>query len=127
MKARRKAIEATGTQVAFIHMGEESEAAPFFERWGDSEIARFSDPQARLYRDFGLRRASLGEIFNLTVWKRGFEAALGGGFGFGRPVGDPLQMPGAFLVDKGRVVREHRHVTPADRPNYESLAVCDIS
>ncbi|MFM8394906.1 MAG: AhpC/TSA family protein [Acidobacteriota bacterium] len=127
MKARRQAIEATGTRVAFIHQGSESEARPFFERWGDADIARFSDPAAELYRQFGLRRGSLGEIFNLTVWKRGFEAAILRRFGFGAPVGDPLQMPGAFLIDKGRVVREYRHLTPADRPDYESLAVCEIS
>ncbi|MFN6203013.1 MAG: AhpC/TSA family protein [Acidobacteriota bacterium] len=131
MKARRQTIEATGTRVAFIHMGSEAEARPFFARWGDAEIARFSDPEARLYREFGLRRMSIGEIFNLsnwlTVWKRGFEAAIIRRFGFGVPVGDPLRMPSAFLVHQGRIVREYRHQTPADRPDYESLAVCEIS
>lgn len=131
MKARRQAIEATGTRVAFIHMGSEAEAQPFFARWGDPEIARFSDPEARLYHEFGLRRMTIGELFNptswLTVWKRGFEAAIIRRFGFGAPVGDPLRMPGAFLLHQGRIVREYRHQTPADRPDYESLAVCEIS
>ncbi len=124
---RRAAIEATGTRVAFIHMGSEEQAGSFFARWGNVDIARFSDPAAILYREFGLERGGLSEMLNLRVWVRGFKAAITGGFGFGRPIGDPLQMPGAFLIRDGKILREYRHRTPADQPDYESLAVCEIS
>lgn len=106
-------------------MGTEEEARSLFARWGDADIARFSDPEAALYREFGLRRGSLREIFDPWVWRRGFEAAILRGFGLGKVVGDPLRMPGAFLLDHGRIVREYRHRTPADEPDYEALAVCD--
>ena len=108
-------------------MGSEDEAAKFFARWGDAEIPRFSDPEANLYREFGLRRGGLSEILDLRVWRRGFEAAILRRFGLGRPVGDPLRLPGDFLIHNGKIVREYRHRTPADQPDYESLAVCEIS
>ncbi|NBO64989.1 MAG: hypothetical protein EBU88_09130 [Acidobacteria bacterium] len=108
-------------------MGTEKQAASFIERWGDSDIPRFSDPEASLYHEFGLGRVSLLELFNPRVWMRGFSAAILNRFGFGKPIGDPLQMPGAFLVRNGKVIREYRHRTPADRPDYESLAAGEIS
>lgn len=107
-------------------MGTEEEARGFFGRWGDDDIARFSDPGASLYHEFGLRRAKLREIFNLQVWKRGFESAIVKGFGGGRPVGDPFQLPGAFLLHNGRIIREYRHRTPADRPDYDAMSACEI-
>ena len=107
-------------------MGKEDEACRFFGRWGDEDIARFSDPEARLYREFGLRRVKLRDIFNLNVWKRGFESAIVKGFSGGKPVGDPLQLPGAFLLHNGKIIREYRHRTPADRPDYEAMAACEI-
>jgi hypothetical protein len=35
--------------------------------------------------------------------------ALLAGHGIGYPVGDPLQMPGTFMVHRGRVIRHHHH------------------
>ena len=46
----------------------------------------------------------------------------------GRPEGDGFQMPGAFLIDNGRMVHAYHHMTAADRPDYVRLAsVCSIS
>ncbi len=126
MKAKRQAIEATGTRVAFVHMGTEEQAKDFFERWGDDDVARFSDPEARLYHSFGLKRGSLGQLFNLTVLTRGFDAAILKGFGGGKMIGDAFQMPGVFLIHQGKIVKEFRHETQADRPDYEALAVCEL-
>jgi hypothetical protein len=103
-------------------MGSEEEASSFFARWGDADLPRVSDPQASLYESFGLRRGSLGEIFKPSVWKRGFEAAILNGFGVGRMVGDGFRMPGVFLIYQGRILKEFRHETPAERPDYRALA-----
>jgi hypothetical protein len=43
-------------------------------------------------------------------------------YGFGRIVGNPLQLTGAFLVHHGQIVRSVRHRTTADRPDYAELA-----
>lgn len=103
-------------------MGTEEEAKAFFAQWGGADLPRISDPEARLYEGFGLRRGSLGEIFKPRVWKRGFEAAILNGFGVGRMAGDGFRMPGVFLIYQGRILKEFRHETPADRPDYVALA-----
>lgn len=126
MKAKRQAIEATGTRVAFVHMGTEEQAKDFFARWGDDDVARFSDPEARLYHSFGLKRGSLGQLFNLTVLTRGIDVAILKGFGGGKMIGDAFQMPGVFLIHQGKILKEFRHETQADRPDYEAMAVCEL-
>ena len=101
-------------------------ARNFFARWGDPDLPRVSDPEAKLYEAFQLRRGKLAEIFNWQVWKRGFESAILRGFGVGKLVGDGFRMPGAFLIHRGRILRAYRHETPADRPDYIGMAACSI-
>ena len=102
-------------------MGSEAQAREFFAQYGWVDVARISDPSCELYRAFGLGRGSVGQVAGPAVLVRGLTA-LFGGHGLGMPVGDPLQMPGVFLLRDGEIVREHRHDTVADVPDYERLA-----
>lgn len=102
-------------------MGSEAEGTSLLARHGLQEVPHFSDPDRKLYESFGLRRASWSQVFGGTVWKRGVEA-FAAGHSLGFPVGDPMQMPGVFLIHEGRMVRAFRHDTAADRPDYLSLA-----
>lgn len=102
-------------------MGSEEEAAAFFAKYGLGDVARVSDPEKRVYEAFGLERGSLGELFGLRVIGRAL-AALFRGHGVGKPVGDPRQMPGAFLVVEGEIVASYRHRDVAARPDYAELA-----
>src|SRR5216683_5656397 len=53
---RRSAIEAQGTRLAFVHLGSEEKAQWFFKPYGLLDVPRFSDPEGRLYDEFGLVR-----------------------------------------------------------------------
>jgi hypothetical protein len=125
LRRRRDVIARQGTQVAFVHMGTEDQARPFFTRYGFLDLPRFSDPGCGLYRAFGLERGTPAQLFGPTVVLRGVQA-LFGGHGLGLPVGDPFQMPGVFLLHQGRILQGYRHETVGDVPDYEALAVCPI-
>jgi hypothetical protein len=43
-------------------------------------------------------------------------------YGFGKMIGHGMQLAGAFLVDRGKVVRSYRCRTTADRIDYAGLA-----
>lgn len=45
--ARRQAIEAAGSQLAFVHLGAEEKAKNFFAYYKLDDVPRFSDPDAR--------------------------------------------------------------------------------
>jgi hypothetical protein len=71
-------------------------------------------------------RGHFRQLFGWRVWLRGFQSAILAGNGFGKLVGDGFQMPGAFLLQDGKIVAEHRHKNAADEPNYWQLS-CKVS
>ena len=105
-----------------VHLSAECEAGAFFARYGLADVARFSDPEQKLYRAFGLARGSWWQVLGPKVIWRGFVAAIVRRHGFGRPQADVRQMPGAFLLREGAIVRAFRHESSADRPDYCELA-----
>ncbi len=109
--------------VAIVHMVGDERAAAYLKRYDLPEHARVSDPDKRLYAAFELQRGRLGQLFGLRVWWRGFLAGIVGRHFVGGLAGDGFQMPGAFIVKDGSVVRAFRHRDAADRPDYDQF--CD--
>jgi peroxiredoxin len=118
---QRAAIEAKGGRAVLVHMGTEDQASHFLAKYGLSDILRVSDPERSLYRAFGLCRGGIREFLTPLVWWRGFKAAVFHGHWQGRVAGDGFQMPGAFVIFHGHIIRAFRHRTAADRPNYAAL------
>jgi len=125
LSRQRRKIEAAGARLVMVHMNDESRAAQFFRRYDLADLPRVSDPGRSIYRAFGLRRGSLIEVFGPKVWWRGFQAGILGRHSIGRLEGDGFQMPGAFLIYHGEVIRSYRHQSAADRPNYVRLVTDD--
>lgn len=115
---QRKRIEKAGVRIVLAHMSPRGQFRAFAARYGLEDLDHIADPTREMYQAFGLKRGSFGQLFGWEVWKRGFQAGLRDGHGIGKPEGDPAQMPGAFLLWHGCVVRSHRHVLASDRANY---------
>jgi peroxiredoxin len=121
---QRTAIEKAGTQLVLVHLGDDATFGDFAAGYGLGDVPRVSDPERRLYRALGLRRASLAEMLDPRMWWRGLQAAILEKHGFGGAQGDVAQMPGVFLIKDGRVVTGYAHRSPADRPDY--LELCQL-
>ncbi|WP_265593547.1 peroxiredoxin-like family protein [Verrucomicrobium sp. BvORR034] len=117
----RQAIEASGTRIALVHMGEPAAFATFSGQYGLSDLPAVADPSRRLYGGLGLRRGKISQLLGWKVWWRGFQAFLRG-HRVGKFEGDVTQLPGVFLIFRGGVLRRHFHQTSADRPDYQVLA-----
>jgi peroxiredoxin len=120
--ANREVIEADGTRVVFVHLETPEEADRFFARYGLDTVSRIADPDANLYRAFGLTRGSPGRLFGLKSVARFLPAGVFARHGVGFPTTDGTRMGGVFLIRDTTVVREFRHASPADRPDYIRLA-----
>ena len=123
--ARRDRLEREGVGVVLIHMSPDDEARSHFAKVGLGEVERISDPQATLYRSFGLRRGTPWQLFGPKVFLRGL-AASSRGHKVGKLMGDGFQMPGVFLVRDGRIEKAFRHASAGDRPDYNDLATCPL-
>lgn len=119
MARRRAAIEAAGTQVAFVHMSPPEDADHWFAHYGVPDVVRVSDPDRRLYRAFGLEQATLRELAHPRVWWPWFRTAVVRGFGVAGP--NWRQLTGVFVVYRGHVLAALRHPNSAARPDYVAL------
>ena len=122
---QQEELEKQNVGLILVHQSDQSEGTRWFARYGLAHAEQMSDPETKLYKAFELGRASLTDIFRPSVWWNGFLAAVVQGHWFGRIVGDVFQLPGVFLVDKGKIVRAYRHLFASDRPNYSQIA-CPI-
>jgi hypothetical protein len=112
----RKAAESDSNfpTIIYFHQGSVAEGDTFFEAYDPPAIA-VSDPKAKLYAEFGLGKANLRQLFAPEVWACGIRATLKG-HGIGRPVGDPLMMPGYFVVQGDQILMEYRPRHVGDHP-----------
>jgi hypothetical protein len=119
--SQRPDIEATGTQVAFVHMSRDDEADAWFERYGLADVVRVSDPGKRLYREFELTDGSFGQLTHPRVWLPWIRTALLAGHGVGFAGPNWRQLTGVFVVFRNEIVAAVRHRNSAARPNYVQL------
>ena len=103
-----------------MFQGTKEDAAPVFEEFWP-EARGVSDIDLSLYRAFGLGRGNPWQLLGPGVWKRAF-AARRAGYRQTRTVTDPYLMPGAFLIEAGRVVWQHDYAHVGDDPDFGSLS-----
>jgi len=119
-------IEKAGVGLAVVGMTASSDGLRSLGQRHELVSARwFADPDRLLYRALELGRGTFLQLVGPRVWIAGLLAVLRG-HGVGKLEGDGFQMPGAFVIHRGRVVRAFRHTTAADRPDLKELA-CSIS
>ncbi|MBK8797331.1 MAG: hypothetical protein IPM07_13700 [Anaerolineales bacterium] len=111
----------------FVYMGSVEEGEAFFaSAWPEARAV--SDPAKQLYAAFDLKRGSIGEVFGPEVIACGLRAGAKGHL-IGKPVGDPWQMPGLFLVQGPDVLWSHDFAHIGDHPDFTVMPqlVADLS
>ena len=118
-----KRLKRSGAELVFVHMSDPEIAESYFGRFGLGGSLHISDPECKFYTAFGLRKGSLSQLFGLKNWIRGFSIQVNHGFPmeYDKTLGDAFQMPGTFVVFKGRVEERFIHTLAGDRPDYDAL------
>jgi peroxiredoxin len=120
LRFRNTEIEKAGARVVLVGMGTPEECAAFLKKF-EIPFPMIADPLQALYRQFQLRRMTAWEAFSPRVAVKAL-AAMARGHGIGRPVGDILQLPGAFVIAPGgRIVFSHRAEDPADHADPDAI------
>lgn len=121
----RSQIQERGVRIVVVHMVGPEDAREHLRRYDlgvNQNVGQISDPERRLYQALELARGTLRQLFGARVVWRGFVAGVLKGHWLGRLAGDGMQLSGAFLVRKGKIVRAYRHATAADRVDYCEVA-----
>ena len=121
----RQRIEQAGTRIALGHMGTAEGFVKFAEQYGLASVAAVADPDRALYLGLGLKHGRWLQLIGPQVLWQWLKATLRGHMP-GLIKGDTTQMPGAFLLHQGHVVKRYAYRDAADRPNYISLATPSV-
>jgi len=116
-----KHINRCGYRVGLVHMDSGADMEEQLRLYGLQQLPRFHDPERKLYRSLGLARAPLMSVFSTRVWKRGLQAKKK--YGTNWPKTDPLQLPGAFLIDQGQIVAGESTLSPDEHPDFLALLI----
>lgn len=114
----RKELEAKGIRIVLVYMVNDKIASEYLSDYGLNDMAQVSDPEEIFYKSFQLKRGSFTQLFGLKVWTRWVELGLKKKLFNTKPEGDVAQMPGIFLLNEGRVVKQFVHRSVADTPDY---------
>lgn len=116
-------IEANGARIVVLTLGKPEEAQAFCgERAPGMDC--YANPSAEVYKAYGLARANPAQLFGPSVWLQGALATAEGqfeGIPIGKPVGDPWQMPGVFVIRKVSVkegTKESEHQAHVGRVQF---------
>jgi hypothetical protein len=116
---RVSASQADCPPILFVHQGTEAEGEAFFRRrWPEARAV--SDPDLKLYRDFGLGRSDARALVFPDLWRRAIQNTLRG-HSQGKAQGDVLLMPGLFMVERGLIRWEHHFRHVGDHPDFAGL------
>ena len=118
---RRARSEIPGfPKVLLFFQGDVAQGARFFaDRWPDAPAV--ADESRTFFEGFGCRRATFRQLFGVRALRASLRA-LRKGNGVGKPVGDPMVMPGALLLRGERVIWEHDFDHAGDHPDWSEVA-----
>lgn len=106
------------SRLVLVHMLRSGEEIDYLGH--NSSVPRIADPRCELYRAFGLGKGGFLELFGPHVWWRGAISVFRG-CGVGHLAGDGLQMPGAFVFHKGKIIHSQPAHSAADLPDLAEL------
>jgi hypothetical protein len=121
IEKKKKELQHQGLQIVLIHMNTQEQAKELFESYGLEHFIHISDPHRHLYRLFGLRRVSFSELVNPVTCRQFFNSTILEGHRQGRLNGDPMQMPGVFVVYQNEIVYTYYPKYISDQPNFSEI------
>jgi hypothetical protein len=122
LAASRHDLERAGLRVALVHMATDRQADLLLGQFGLADLPRFADGDLSLYRAFGLRRLSMRQLMTAETVRRGVEVCVRERRMFSVPHGDPMQMPGYFLIQRGRIVSSFVPERPWELPDFRKIS-----
>ncbi len=118
-------IRESHTHLVLAHLADAAVAESFFQANELDNVDYITDPEARVYQQFGLMKGEMQQMMGLKVWLRTFDQGVIKGRGIRtRLIGDGFQMPGVFLLFEGEIRDQFIHASIADKPDYLKLATC---
>ncbi|MBK6732104.1 MAG: redoxin domain-containing protein [Bacteroidetes bacterium] len=121
MSEHKHLIEEKGIRLLLVYMTEPQVAAEYLEHFNLQDVDQISDPESMLYKRFKLHRGKFLQLLGIKVITRWIWLAFSKRIVFNGVDGDIYQMPGLFLLHKGKIVKQYKYHSSADTPDYNQM------
>ena len=120
-------LDKNDLSLVFVHMAENEIARNYFKQFDFDSVLHVSDPNKVYYKEFGLKKGNLNQLYGLKTWFRGFSKETSDfKLEIAKGLGDSTQMPGIFIIKQGMITDSYIHNFASDRPDYNKLLECCI-
>lgn len=120
LRRKKENLDRAGLQIFLVSMGTLEEAETF-RRQFEVPFPVVCDPEKALYKAYGLKGRTVSQIFSPKLFLKGLKA-VGQGYLPGLSLGDPFQLPGAFIIDvRGQIRFRYYSRDPSDYPSVEMI------
>lgn len=117
----RHDIEVNGIKIVLVYMVEPHIASKYLRQYELNDVFQVSDPEEIMYKSFKLKKGSFTQLFGLKVWGRWIELGVKKKLFNTAPEGNVSQMPGIFLLHKGKIEKRYVPKSIADSPDYSQF------
>ncbi len=120
MRKEYTTFKGKNTEVVAVAQGTAPDIAKFCKDFA-VPFPMLADEKRDAYKAYTLKRGSIMQIMGPQLLGRAFQA-LRSGASFGRPIGDPKQLQGTFVIEKGGALKfAHRGKDSSDNPSNAQL------
>ena len=120
LEQHQQQFSQAGLRLVGVGLGKPEHAANICGRLAPS-VTCIVDSEKSAYVQYGLRQGTILQLFGPRVLAAGARAASGG-HSQGQRTGDPMMMPGTFIVDGQGIIRYiHYSQHAGDHPPIEEL------
>lgn len=120
LEKERESIEKMGIKICVVHMGPEAKIQELLKEYHLQGVETICDPKQELYKKYDVKRARVGQMIGLQSVKSAVKAYFKGYRQY-EVLGDSFQLPGAFLVDKGEIIKAFYAEHAGDQPDFCAL------
>jgi hypothetical protein len=118
----RHGLEANGINIVIVHTADNETAEKYFAKYGLSDIQYITDSRGELYREFDIYRGTFTQLFGIHTLLKGLKHLLK--YGIGTQQGDGFSMPGAFMVENGKILKSQHYNSAGDNLDWDSFEAC---
>jgi thiol-disulfide isomerase/thioredoxin len=118
----RRELDRLPIHVVVVHMGSPLDGTLLLSKYDVDYWHHISDPFCVLYRGFGLKRGTFGQLFSWKVLFKGIYHGLVGGHGIGPLRGDGFFLPGVYMLSQGEVLLRRPAEDASQRPDFVAIA-----
>ena len=120
MRKEYTAFKGKNAEVVAVAQGTAQDIAKFCKDFA-VPFPMLADTKREAYKAYALSKGNFMQIMGPQLLGRALSA-LRSGASFGRPIGDPKQLQGTFVIEKGGFIRfAHRGKDSSDNPSNAQI------